>query len=617
MAAIYQWFPSNQPLNYDYFVALSDQVDAIRYYGYDFDADEFRVFGQVLDTSLSMTSDEKNVFTPILDSGNYKLRNLIWRGHAFSDRPYITTPSGANQASDLITLREDTELVTVGNGAYGHAALFYDYTRDANPITLSLDNNLNPADDNWGRIWDVHYQNEALFEYGKAVIIIGDTADQAIVTVAWNDFIFALEDFIYRDTMINHCFNRFTGILSGLTGVVNSNITSAGVSPVQHVSVDESLQLSFLGETPTTDAPQAAVTTLHEHVLTAEFASPHTYVRSYEMDGTALDEYVIPNKQATTRTIFAVSPMSQRIWLYGAEDFGFRAFSVDGSGIISQDGYIPGESAMNAGGTSGSRLYFLESELEITPNGYTGIKEKLYECWELEEATGNRVGAMGNIDMIDSPSAPGTCGNTTGKVSNAVLLGGTACLETNGATPAELQSCGNFSVCCDFKVDALTGPGGGNQHIWIRADTNAVTLGKDNQWDCGAYVDTSGNVFFWVNYYAFEPSLAVLTVQATGVTVVPGTWYHLYCEFNEENNTFGIRVNNGTIANAAFPATESLNVYNGGDRRLTLGRRSTGVSDKEYLAGAIDQFYWFYDVLTTDEQNWMYNSGNSRAFSEL
>jgi hypothetical protein len=89
-----------------------------------------------------------------------------------------------------------------------------------------------------------------------------------------------------------------------------------------------------------------------------------------------------------------------------------------------------------------------------------------------------------------------------------------------------------------------------------------------------------------------------------------GTWYLLIAWHDPAANTINLQINNGTVFSKAFSAGIQNSTY-----PLRLG--TTSGSPYGYVDGVIDEAFIYRRVLTADEREWLYNSGNGRTYSEL
>lgn len=328
---------------------------------------------------------------------------------------------------------------------------------------------------------------------------------------------------------------------------------------------------------------------------------------------TKLDELGLGLQAPNTSAHFRISPYTKRIWLIGSGVM--QVFDVAIDGTITRLLTLPYR--VGSSGKAGGFIGWVPGQdgLNITSNGFTGIKEKLYQCWEMNE-TGSvtRQESINHYIPVDLPVLVGTVGNRTPPWGgNAADFGGEAapaCLQlTLGNTTTELLTQGTFAVMMGVVVDDLTQV----QSIWTRGRNDA---GIDlSQFDCGFDVDpASDNFRFWMRsgttYYS-----AAATV---GGGIGAGTWYILYGLYDKQNDQISMRVNRETAVVTNLPVGTNMNVY-GNDGRFSIGRRTAyGTQPEErYIDGGAGRMFWFWDNLTDAEHLWMFNVGNLRAFSEL
>lgn len=593
-------------LNFDNFVFLSDNGEQCRIFDYNFDTDEYRLIGAMLANDFFVLGDGTNTFFyRLVDVNQWAISEYVWRGHAYTLLGDIDVPSGVvNSGRDCILNPELNRFLIVGAAAFENGVSTFKYDPDSlqQPYTdLQIFNSSN----NYIRVYDVQQGDEiGLYQYGTGFLATPN-GSQPWTTARWDSDTenYVEVDQLVKEDMNNPQFNRFSRYASGNDG-----------SDVLLVKVDEDLNLTDEGSVTVGSEPYVTLVD-HGHIVTVE-GSPasNQFLKTYNMAGVEQDSFELNGSYVNDRVVFQVSPHTGRLWLFGASSgVGLNAFRISDTGQITRDGYVPNEAAFNEGGLTKQRMVFFRNGMTITPNGFTGIKEKLFECWEFED---DLTGAMGNMDLVDAEGTTASPTYLTGGVGKRAYLNGNAALGSNGETPSELQAISNYSLCFDVVPDAIPGPSG-EQHIFKRGKLDSIEFGGNLQWDCGAYINAAGNFIFWVNTAKAETSFTPYEVQAGSLVAVGGTKYHVYVEFDRILNRIGIRVNGGALHTLSIPALESHVVWAQTDRRFFIGQRSTNGGDFRRFKGSVDQFFWFYDVLTSTQQDWMYNSGNSRAFSEL
>lgn len=102
-------------------------------------------------------------------------------------------------------------------------------------------------------------------------------------------------------------------------------------------------------------------------------------------------------------------------------------------------------------------------------------------------------------------------------------------------------------------------------------------------------------------------------VEVSGIT--SGVWYHIVFWHDPVADQIGMSINNGTPITSAWslgittPITDSTN-------RLWVG--AYALSTPAYFTdGIIDELSIWNSVLTADEREWLYNSGDGRTYDDL
>lgn len=88
-----------------------------------------------------------------------------------------------------------------------------------------------------------------------------------------------------------------------------------------------------------------------------------------------------------------------------------------------------------------------------------------------------------------------------------------------------------------------------------------------------------------------------------------GVWYFCYAQYTSATRTASISVNLGTTQSTSLtnPRTDTLD-------NLSIGSTTSGTN---YLGGRMDSWGMWHRLLTTDERDWLYNSGNGRIYTDL
>jgi hypothetical protein len=212
----------------------------------------------------------------------------------------------------------------------------------------------------------------------------------------------------------------------------------------------------------------------------------------------------------------------------------------------------------------------------------------LLSHWSLDEASGNRADSVGGITLTDN----GGVGSATGKLDGAA----------------------------DFIADTSV--------FLEKENASALSLGDtDWTWSAWVYFDSLSGfpmvlAKHWnggVEYELFQTSNSLTWRVASGVTnyavvagsLSTGTWYHIVWGHDAANDLVFIRVNNGT-RNTTTTGGAPANQY-GDNGSFALGVR--GNAHTFPLDGRIDQVDLWGRVLTTGEEDALWNSGNGLAFA--
>lgn len=582
-----------EPYTNEYFVLIDDNNDILRYFGVDFDAQTWTQFGAFPATELNVVSD--GTFCFISTNSNYNIKQVSWRGNCFTNE-FTDAHEGSNPGGSSVLIRDYPYVIKVGTEDFSNGLRAVEY-RSVAPFIYPTQYFRNPVGASWNGCWDIRLDNKGTFEYGDALVVTPENGNKLSTYQRSSGF---LEEVSALTSTVDPTGSTTAWTVNRENGyIINSY---AGNTFLKLYEADANLSVTLIGQCDTTDNVQAAIATSNGYILTAEWSSgPTGTVRTYSRVGTILtpvDSFTLTD-EVTGQAQFFMSPRTDRFWLTTVStQNGLYAFSVDDDGMIIEDIQIPGFATYNAGGL-GNRMYFCEGPMNVTPNGFSGIKSKLYECWEMNESGSvTRIGAMGNYNL---PILAGTVDSRAGTIGNAAYFNGSGALGTGSAPSYELKTVGTFSTCLDVVVDVLPGPDG-DQYFYTRGNDVG-----DADYEIGCYVTGTGILGFFVGvndtYYSAE----------TVSTIVAGVKYHIYTEYNREDDTVSIRIDDGAIITESVTGNIDLKSSN----RFIVGRKTASAGVQKYLEGSIDQFYWFWDSLTTEEQDWMYNSGNSRAFSEL
>ena len=222
------------------------------------------------------------------------------------------------------------------------------------------------------------------------------------------------------------------------------------------------------------------------------------------------------------------------------------------------------------------------------------LGEDLVHAWYLNETSGTREDAIGDVDLTDH----GTVGYESGKVGNAATFVSARSEYLSHSNQSDLQIANKaWQVTCWFKNDDTS-------------KVNAI-IGKgktepDNQSEFVLYSYSLGRL----NFITRSADHIVYNVASTA-TPTEGSWHFITVWHDPDNDDIGISVNNGQM----FIATAPTGGLFQGPGDFYIGHNS--LSDPVQLCdGAIDAVHmWFGRLLTVDELTYMYNSGNGRELT--
>ncbi|MBK6639703.1 MAG: LamG domain-containing protein [Rhodocyclaceae bacterium] len=214
--------------------------------------------------------------------------------------------------------------------------------------------------------------------------------------------------------------------------------------------------------------------------------------------------------------------------------------------------------------------------------------------WDFNETSGTRVDAHGSFDLTDS----NTVGYGTGKKGNAsYMLWGSVELFYR-TDEAGLNFTGDWT---------LSG--------WIKSDTidnttrRVLTKYKSSPNSGREFLIQVSNVDNCIGFYVYKSDGTGVSARFTSSALSANTWYHVAVWCDHTNNVIGISVNGGTPVTTAWTGT-----VNNGAARLVFGNYDGAASGG--WDGYHDEWCWYGRVLTSDERDWLYNSGTGRTLSE-
>lgn len=222
----------------------------------------------------------------------------------------------------------------------------------------------------------------------------------------------------------------------------------------------------------------------------------------------------------------------------------------------------------------------------------------LISWWKFDEASGNAVDSHGSNTLAETS---GTIDAVAGKVNGGRDLeaGDTEYFEV--ADNASV-SFGDEDFTCGLWIKPETIPGGAHHYFgkWNSGgNKREYVMGIDHAYDWYSpmfFVSSDGTNFHYV---------------ISGVNCSAGNWYFVVFWHDSVNNRIGISVNNEAAVTTAhstgcFDSDSPFRV--GADGQTTPGNFADGVVDEGFL---------YRRLLTADEREWLWNSGNGRTYDDL
>jgi len=231
---------------------------------------------------------------------------------------------------------------------------------------------------------------------------------------------------------------------------------------------------------------------------------------------------------------------------------------------------------------------------------------------------------------LQAPTNPGTTG----------LVSWWSMDETSGV---RYDSFGTNNLSDNNTVGYVTGVNGNAANL-IRANTESLSIADNNSLDADGDTDFSYGGFIQLNvnnvqqYFiakyrfgdnnreyllSFDSALnrikCTMSTNGAAITTITssslgapstGVWYFVVCRHDATNNQISIRVNSLTLDTTPFAHG---GIY-AGTAALYLGSTDGGGS---VLDGYLDMIFLYKKLLSTDEMDWLYNSGNGRAYCEV
>ena len=215
------------------------------------------------------------------------------------------------------------------------------------------------------------------------------------------------------------------------------------------------------------------------------------------------------------------------------------------------------------------------------------LTDSLISWWSLDETSGTRADSHGSNDLTDT----NTVGYATGKQSN----GGDFV-----RTSSEYLSHASNS-------DLTTGDIDWTIAYWVKFDVVNVYQAVVSKWN--------GAGEFWIGlsyegkarFYA-EKSSGYADLYSTA-SLSADTWYFITAWFDSTNDLIYIQINDAT------PESTACTDIRTDTKNWLIGAASSGSGDQ--VDGVVDEVGFWKRLLTSDERNQLYNSGNGVSYADL
>jgi hypothetical protein len=611
MAAIYQWFGNRPYVNYEHVLLSTNEGWTMRYVGLDYEAKAFSDLGGFpQEQNTSVVSDGKNV---MVDSyGTQRgVDQFIWRGNAFSH--VHSEAHGGGAVAGMMHLI-DNRLVWCGTEIFGHGYRFAKYAANP-PYGLSNVKGYAPVDNYGLYIGDIQHSNADERAYGDA-FFLGSQKAKTMHAYDWTTDDVAILDSLGSLGAAQASWLTAWNTRVGLLATQETSTNKIHLWTISNLGIIE-----YKGAVAIGPILVGVGIGPYGTLMTCEGTAGNYHVRSYTVDLDAVPDPTVDLVQEEAISVglinqsatFWTSPITGRVFFCNtAAQAGLRIYEIAGDATFERVLTLPNYYSFGASGYVGKPVHFLPQPLDTVTNGYSGIKQKLYEAWEMNESgVVNRVGAMNTTVLTPT----GTVNSTTGTIGNAAqFTGGQDLFLSIPTKQTELRTVNTFSMCLEATLDSKA------------ADQVIVARCRDI-WSTAVSACPDFEIIYDQTTDAFQfDFLAGASVSAYGtpakhsvnsmVSPTIGQKYHIYVEYDKSTETISIIVDNGTKRTTQLPVpsyfyTTIL------DATLFFGARSKYPSYAAYLQGSIDQVFWFWDKLSANERSWMYNGGLSRAYSEM
>lgn len=218
----------------------------------------------------------------------------------------------------------------------------------------------------------------------------------------------------------------------------------------------------------------------------------------------------------------------------------------------------------------------------------------LVSWWTLDETSGERADSHGTNPLTDV----NTVLYGTGKKSNAADFerdNNEALTKTDSAS---LSLTGSWTISAWIFVESMPTVRCG---LITKFSTVITTSGY------GIYIEVISGTAYLHGHVGGNSTYFNLTL-ATGLST--GAWYHVVATWDDATDTLTLILNNGT------PSSASGGVSTLADNASAI-QLGGALSGGQSYDGLMDETCLYSSVLTADNIEWLYNSGNGRTYSEL
>lgn len=220
----------------------------------------------------------------------------------------------------------------------------------------------------------------------------------------------------------------------------------------------------------------------------------------------------------------------------------------------------------------------------------------LISWWKFDEASGDAVDSHGSNTLTETS---GTIASVAGKVGNG--------RQTVIADSEYFGIADNASL--SFADEDMT------LGFWWKPDSLPASVqylfGKwlvsagEREWVVG--IDNGVDQYSVMFRASADGSTTTNVLSA--ITMSTGNWYFIIAWHDKTANTINISVNNEAPVNQAYSSGLKDRT---GQFRIGCSASSTG-----YVSATFDEAFIYRRLLTADEREWLWNSGNGRTYNDL